>query len=67
MVQGERDFHGSYGMPPHEYDEMFWMVAQDKIDPGQIVSEIISLEEVPDAVAAFSDYDNVGFSVCNEF
>jgi alcohol dehydrogenase len=67
MVQDEREFYGSYGMPPHEYDEMFRMMSRGKLDPGQIVTETISLEEVPDKVAAFGDYDNVGIPVCNEF
>ncbi len=67
MVTDEREFYGSYGMPPHEYGEMFRMMSQGKLDPGRIVSETISLEEVPDKVAAFGDYENVGIPVCNEF
>ncbi len=67
MVQDEREFYGSYGMPPHEYDEIFSMMEADKIDPGKIVSETISLSDVPEKVAAMDEFDTVGIPVCNEF
>lgn len=67
MVTDEREFHGSYGMPPHEYDEIFSMMEAGTIDPGKIVSETISLDEVPDTVASMGEYDTVGIPVCNEF
>ena len=67
IVFDEREFIGSYGMPAHEYDEIFRMMETGKIDPGRIVSETISLDEVPDTVASMGDYDTVGIPVCNEF
>lgn len=67
MVYDEREFIGSYGMPPHEYDQIFRMMETGKIDPGEIVSETISLEEVPDTIASMGDYDTVGIPVCNSF
>jgi len=63
----ERDFYGSFGMPPNQYEEIFRMMAQDKIDPGRIVTETVSLEEVPDVVQSMGDYETVGIPVCNEF
>jgi alcohol dehydrogenase len=38
-----------------------------KIDPGAIVSETISLSEVPETIASMGDYDTVGIPVCNKF
>jgi alcohol dehydrogenase len=67
IVNDEREFVGSFGMPSHEYDEMFRMMEAGKIDPGRIVSETVSLEEVPETVASMGDYGTVGISVCNEF
>jgi len=43
------------------------MMEQDKIDPGRIVSETVSLEDVPDVIASMDDYDTVGIPVCDEF
>ncbi|MFC5971413.1 zinc-dependent alcohol dehydrogenase family protein [Halomarina salina] len=67
MVTDEREFYGSYGMPPHEYEEIFAMMDAGKLDPGRIVTETISLEEVPDVVSSMDDYGTVGIPVCNEF
>ena len=67
MVQDEREFHGSYGMPPHEYDAIFRMMDGDKIDPGKIVSETCALEDVPDVMERLGDYDTMGIPVCTEF
>jgi alcohol dehydrogenase len=67
IVMDEREFIGSFGMPPHEYEEIFSMMAQGKIDPGKIVSKTVSLEEVPEVVASMDDYETVGIPVCDEF
>lgn len=67
MVQDEREFYGSYGMPPHEYDEIFSMMESGTIDPGQIVNETIALDAVPEKVASMDEFDTVGIPVCNEF
>jgi alcohol dehydrogenase len=67
MVTDEREFYGSYGMPPNEYDEIFRMMDRGKIDPGKIVTETIGLEEVPEQIASFGDYESVGIPVVDEF
>jgi len=67
MVMDEREFYGSFGMPPNEYDEIFRMMDRGKIDPGKIVTETVSLEEVPDVVENMGDYGTVGIPVCNQF
>jgi alcohol dehydrogenase len=67
IVMDEREFVGSFGMPPHEYEEIFAMMERGKIEPGRIVSETVSLEEVPDVIASMDDYGTVGIPVCDEF
>jgi alcohol dehydrogenase len=67
IVFDERDFYGSFGMPPNQYEEIFRMMAEDKIDPGKIVTETVALEEVPDVVESMGEYKTVGIPVCNEF
>ncbi|WP_323191667.1 zinc-dependent alcohol dehydrogenase family protein [Halostella sp. PRR32] len=67
MVMKEIDFLGSFGMPPTRYDEIFRMVERGKLDPGAIVSETIALADVPDRVAAMSEFDTVGIPVVTEF
>jgi alcohol dehydrogenase len=67
MVMDEREFYGSYGMPAHEYGEIFRMMQTGKLEPGRIVSETVSLEEVPGTIERMGEYDTVGIPVCNEF
>ena len=67
MVQNEREFYGTYGMPPHEYDEIFRMMRSGKIEPGRIVSETCSLGDVPNVMERLGEYDTMGIPVCSEF
>ncbi|WP_424017391.1 zinc-dependent alcohol dehydrogenase family protein [Halorientalis pallida] len=67
MVMDEREFYGSFGMPPNEYDQIFRMMSRGKIDPGQIVTETVALEEVPGVISNMGNYETVGIPVCNEF
>jgi alcohol dehydrogenase len=50
-----------------EYDEIFSMMETGKLDPGRVVGETVSLEDVPDVVESLGDYDTVGIPVCTEF
>ena len=67
MAMDEREFYGSFGMPPNEYDEIFRMMDRGTIDPGRIVEETVSLADVPDRIAALGDYESVGIPVVTEF
>ncbi len=67
MVMQEIEFIGSLGMQPTRYDEIFRMVANDKLDPNAVVSETVSLEDTPEKLAAMSDYGTMGIPVIDEF
>ncbi|WP_137291014.1 zinc-dependent alcohol dehydrogenase family protein [Natronorubrum halophilum] len=67
MVMQEIEFIGSFGMPPTRYDEIFRMVATDKLRPEAVVSETIGLEDVSDKLAAMTDYGTEGIPVIDEF
>ena len=67
IVTDEREFYGSYGMPPHEYPEIFQMMEGGKIDPGKIVTETCALEDIPDIMEGMGDYETLGIPVCTEF
>jgi alcohol dehydrogenase len=67
MVISERRFVGSFGMPPHRFDEMFAMMASDKLDPGAIVAETVTLDDVPDVIRRMGEFDTIGFPVIEEF
>ncbi|WP_129116568.1 zinc-dependent alcohol dehydrogenase family protein [Halegenticoccus tardaugens] len=67
MVMQEIDFLGSFGMQPTRYDEIFRMVDRGRLDPSAVVSETVALDDVPDRLAAMSDYETVGIPVVDEF
>ncbi|WP_233710730.1 hypothetical protein [Natronococcus pandeyae] len=67
MVTDEREFYGTYGMPPNEYEEIFKMIDGGEIDPGTIVTETCSLEEVPDVLDRLGEYDTMRIPVCTDF
>jgi len=67
IVWDEREFLGSYGMPPHEYDDIFRMMDGGKIEPGRIVSETCALDDVPGVMDRMDEFDTMGIPVCTEF
>lgn len=67
MVTEEMEFHGSYGISPHEYEPMLEMIKSGRLSPAEIVTEEISLEEVPDTIERMNEYETVGIPVVTEF
>jgi alcohol dehydrogenase len=67
IVFDEREFVGSYGMPPHEYDEIFRMMDGGKVDPSKIISETCSLGDIPSVMERMGEFDTMGIPVCTEF
>lgn len=67
MVMKEIEFVGSYGMQPPRYDEILRMVESGTLDPSAVVSETVTLDDVPDRLAAMSDYGTMGIPVVDTF
>ncbi|RDI70894.1 zinc-dependent alcohol dehydrogenase family protein [Halopelagius longus] len=63
MVLKEIEFVGAVGMPRPRYDEIFRMIEHGKLDPEAIVSETVSLEDVPERLAAMTEFDTTGIPV----
>jgi alcohol dehydrogenase len=67
FVAKEIDFKGSLGLQPSRYSEMLDMIESSKLDPTALVEDTIDIHQVPDELAAMSDYDTIGIPVCTEF
>ena len=67
MTMQEVDFRGSFGMPPVRYDELFRLIERGTLDPGLIVGETLSLDDLPETLASMDDYETVGIPVVTAF
>ena len=67
MVMQEIDMITSFGMPPSRYDEVLGMVERGRLDPGELVSERISLDELPETLARLGEYETTGIPVVTDF
>jgi alcohol dehydrogenase len=67
MAMTELTFLGSRGMPPTRYDELLRVMDRGTVSPADLVTAEVSLADVPDRLAAMSDYGTVGIEVVTEF
>ena len=66
MVNTELEFVGVKGMPPNRYPELFRMIAADKLSPADLVTNVVSLDDVSDRLASMDNYDTLGIEVVTE-
>ncbi len=67
MVMNEIEFIGSFGMAPTNYEEIFRMVDDGKLDPSAVVSGTVDLDDVSDQLASMSDFETMGIPVIDSF
>ncbi|WP_277553286.1 alcohol dehydrogenase catalytic domain-containing protein [Halobaculum limi] len=63
MTRWEVDFLGSRGMPPTRYDELLGLLKAGNLDPGVLVGREVGLDEVPERLAAMTNYETDGVEV----
>jgi alcohol dehydrogenase len=63
----ELEFVGSKGMQPTRYDELVRMVENGRLDPTKVITETVSLEEVPGVLESMTDFDHTGVSVVTDY
>jgi alcohol dehydrogenase len=67
LTMAAQSFVGSRGMPPSRADELVGLVESGAVDPGALVGRAVPLSQVPDRLAAMTDYDTEGVEVVTEF
>jgi D-arabinose 1-dehydrogenase-like Zn-dependent alcohol dehydrogenase len=63
LIESELQWLGSHGMAAHGYAEMIDMVGSGALRPGELVTRVIGLAEVPDALVAMSTTSPPGMTV----
>ncbi|MYJ02403.1 MAG: zinc-binding dehydrogenase, partial [Chloroflexi bacterium] len=67
ITMSEIEFRGSLGLPNQNYPSMLNMVASGKLQPETIVSETISIDQVPEVVESMTTFQTTGFVTINDF
>ena len=60
IVGQEIELLGSHGMQAHRYGPMLDMVETGKLDPAQLVGDLISLDEAPEVLMNMNKFKSVG-------
>ncbi len=63
LIGRELQWLGSHGMAAHSYPEMLARVADGTLRPDELVTKVIGLDDVPDALAAMDDASPTGITV----
>ena len=67
ITMSEIEFRGSLGLPNQNYPAMLNMVASGKLHPESIVSERISINQVPAVVDSMTSFQTMGFVTITDF
>lgn len=63
LIAGELQWLGSHGMPAHDYRQMLELVNSGAVRPDELVTRVIGLDDVPDALAAMNTASTPGVTV----
>jgi D-arabinose 1-dehydrogenase-like Zn-dependent alcohol dehydrogenase len=63
LIGRELQWLGSHGMAAHEYPQLLELIRSGAVRPVGLVTRVIGLEEVPDALAAMSTGSTPGMTV----
>lgn len=63
LVRHEISFLGSFGCPVASHRGLLNLVAMGRVDPGRLVTRIVSLEESTEVLQAMSEFGTLGFHV----
>lgn len=61
LVAKELSFLGVTGLPHARYDELMALVQRGRLRPAELVTERVSLDELPDVLARMDKYEVRGF------
>lgn len=67
LIANELEIIGSHGMQAHKYPEMFRLISEKEIDLKKMISQTVSLEEVPQRLPALRDQKTAGITLIDQF
>lgn len=67
VISRELELYGSHGMQAHAYDDLLAMVANQTLQPQQLITQRVSLEQAPTILEQMTDYQVSGMAVIDRF
>ena len=67
VVAHELEILGSHGMQAHAYPEMMNMIAIGKLQPAQLIGELLDLEQGASLLPKMNEFQGTGVKVMNQF
>jgi D-arabinose 1-dehydrogenase-like Zn-dependent alcohol dehydrogenase len=65
LISQELQWLGSHGMPAHAYPQMLDLVASGNLNPSDLITRTITLDETPAALAALTNGTPAGVTIIN--
>ncbi|GAB4322669.1 MAG: zinc-dependent alcohol dehydrogenase family protein [Phototrophicales bacterium] len=63
IIGRELEIIGSHGMQAHAYTPMLEMIASGILQPAQLIGQVISLQDAPQALIDMTDFKGIGITV----
>jgi len=67
VIWKELELYGSHGIQAHAYPDPLRLMEAGRLNPAALVTERISLADVPDVMARMTTYDTTGVVVIDRF
>jgi alcohol dehydrogenase len=63
IIAWELEVYGSHGLPIGGFEELIKLTEKKELDPGRLISKIVSMEEIPDVMAGMSSFADQGIVI----
>lgn len=67
VIGWELEIYGSHGLQAHVYPMMMNMIQQGVIDPAQLITERVAIDDVPAILSNMGNFNTTGIQVMDRF
>jgi alcohol dehydrogenase len=67
VIAGELEIYGSHGLQAYDYGRMFRMIAAGQVNPRQLITDCVSLEQAAEILPRMHEFPGDGVTVIDSF
>jgi alcohol dehydrogenase len=67
VIAHELEIYGTHGIQAHDYPAMMQMITSGTLQPGQLVTRTLSLDDVPHALTHMDEFEHSGVTIIEPF